>query len=339
MGSRDVPPPSAPYRLASPSVWAIRHDLITPQIERIAVAIPDFQTLMRPMLEFASDGKLHTLPEARAVLGNRFKLTDEEKKALLPSGRQAVFVNRIAWAKVYLQHAGLLETPQRGQFKISEKGQKSLKDAPERITISYLEQFPEFADFRSRSKKQKISTPRAASEEEGHTPEELIEAAQSRLNADLAEDLISRVKNCSPQFFERLVVELLLKMGYGGSREEAGEAIGASGDEGIDGLINEDRLGLDTIYLQAKRWEGTVGRPEIQKFVGALHGKRARKGVFITTGSFSTEALEYVRNIEPKVVLIDGTQLASYMIDFNVGVDSIASYQVKRLLSDYFEEE
>jgi restriction system protein len=303
------------------------------------LAIPDFQTLMRPLLELAGDGKQHSLREAREALAERFKLSDEEKRALLPSGRQAVLVNRIAWARVYLQHAGLLESPQRGHFKITEKGRKALKDAPERITINYLLKFPEFADFRSTPKKQKATPPETPAEDEGQTPEEMLESAQLRLRTDLSSELITRVKNCSPQFFERLVVELLLKMGYGGSREEAGEAIGAAGDEGIDGLISEDRLGLDTIYLQAKRWEGTVGRPEIQKFVGALHGKRAKKGVFITTGSFSIEALEYVRNIEPKVVLIDGKQLATYMIDFNVGVDLVASYELKKVQSDYFEEE
>jgi restriction system protein len=291
------------------------------------------------MLEYALDGRLYSVREAREALAHRFHLTDEEKNALLPSGRQAIFTNRVAWAKVYLQQAGLLESPQRGHFKISERGRKAFKDAPERITVAFLQKFSEFALFRSPQKIHKTETLENTTESEKQTPEELLESAQLRLHTDLASEVLSRVKKCSPQFFERLVVELLLKMGYGGSREEAGEAIGAAGDEGIDGLINEDRLGLDTIYLQAKRWEGTVGRPEIQKFVGALHGKRAKKGVFITTGSFSTEALDYVKNIEPKVVLIAGNQLASFMIDFNVGVDSVATYQVKRLLSDYFEEE
>ena len=301
--------------------------------------IPDFQTLMRPLLEFASDGKLHSLAEARESLATKFKLTEEEKKALLPSGRQRVFVNRIAWAKVYLGRAGLLDAPQRGQFKMSERGREALKDAPERITINYLEKYPEFVAFRSTTKKKKETPLEVASDEEGRTPEEILEAAHLRLRTDLASELLSRVKKCSPHFFEQLVVELLLKMGYGGSREEAGQAVGAAGDEGIDGVINEDRLGLDTIYLQAKRWEGTVGRPEIQKFVGALHGKRAKKGVFITTGTFSAEGVEYVRNIESKVVLIDGRQLAEFMIDFGVGVDSVISYDVKRIVSDYFDEE
>ncbi|HKW64794.1 MAG TPA: restriction endonuclease [Candidatus Acidoferrum sp.] len=301
--------------------------------------IPDFQTIMRPLLEFLADRREHALPEVRQALANRFKLTDEERKALLPSGRQGIFVNRVAWAQVYLSHAGLLENPRRGHLKITERGLKALPDAPERISISYLQKFPEFVRFRVNARKPKEAILDTRSEDEGQTPEEMLEEAQLRLRTDLSTELLNRVKKCSPQFFEKLVVELLLKMGYGGSREEAGEAIGTAGDEGIDGLINEDRLGLDTIYLQAKRWEGTVGRPEVQKFVGALHGKRARKGVFITTGSFSAEAMEYVKNIEPKVVLIDGNQLTSFMIDFNVGVDSIASYQVKRLVSDYFEEE
>lgn len=302
------------------------------------MSIPDFQTLMRPLLEFASDGRQYSPWEAREALAARFRLSDEEKKALLPSGRQEVFSNRVAWAKVYLQHAGLLDAPQRGQFKISERGKAALQEAPERITISYLQRFPEFAQFRT-TKKQKDTATETTPDEEARTPEEMLEAAHLRLRADLASDVLSRVKKCSPQFFEHLVVELLLKMGYGGSREEAGQAVGASGDEGIDGVINEDRLGLDTIYLQAKRWDGTVGRPEIQKFVGALHGKRAKKGVFITTGGFSAESVEYVKNIEPKVILIDGRQLAEFMIDFNVGVDPVISYEVKKIVSDYFEED
>jgi restriction system protein len=220
-----------------------------------------------------------------------------------------------------------------------DRGRQALKDELEKITVNYLQRFPEFATFRSAPRKQKAMPSDTTSEDEGQTPEEMLESAQLRLYTDLASELLNRVRKCSPQFFERLVVELLLKMGYGGSREQAGEAIGSVGDEGIDGLINEDRLGLGTIYLQAKRWDGTVGRPEIQKFVGALHGKRVKKGVFITTSSFSTDALEYVKNIEPKVILIDGKQLVAFMSDFNVGVDLVASYEVKKLQSDYFEEE
>jgi restriction system protein len=294
---------------------------------------------MRPLLEVASDGKLHSNRDAREILALRFKLTDEERNALLPSGRQGIFMNRVAWAKAYLQQAGLLEAPQRGHFRITERGSQALKEAPGRITIRFLKKFPEFAEFRSPARKQEENQLESEAEEASHTPEETLEAAHLSLRTELAAELLARVKKSSPRFFERLVVELLLKMGYGGSREEAGEAVGSAGDEGIDGVINEDRLGLDTIYLQAKRWEGTVGRPEIQKFVGALHGKRAKKGVFITTSSFSGDARDYVKNIEPKVVLIDGRQLAELMIDFNVGVDPVIAYEIKKITLDYFDEE
>ena len=303
------------------------------------MAIPDFQSVMRPLLELASDGKDHSNVEAREALARKFNLTEEERHALLPSGRQGIFVNRVAWAKSYLLQAGLLDTPQRGHFRITERGIETLKQAPERITIGFLQRFPEFAEFRSPTRKPKTTQVEPANGDEEQTPEETLEAAHLRMRADLAAELLLRVKGSSPRFFEQLVVELLLKMGYGGSRAEAGEAVGAAGDEGIDGVISEDRLGLDTIYLQAKRWQGTVGRPEIQKFVGALHGKRARKGVFITTGSFSADAREYAASIESKIVLIDGQQLADFMVDFNVGVDSVISYEVKKIASDYFDED
>jgi restriction system protein len=304
------------------------------------VAIPDFQTLMLPLLKFASDGKEHSNKDAREQLAKDFALTEEEKNTLLPSGRQTIFVNRVAWAKVYLQHAGLLNSNRRGYIQISDRGREVLRENLKRITVKYLERFPELLEFRAGDKERKPKkTEVADSEEERQTPEEMLESAYQRLRADLVADLLARLKSCSPQFFERLVVEVLLRMGYGGSRKEAGEAIGASGDEGIDGIINEDRLGLDVIYLQAKRWQGTVGRPEIQKFVGALHGKRAKKGIFITTGTFSSDALDFVSKIESKVALIDGKQLAGMMIDFNVGVMPQATYETKRTDSDYFEEE
>jgi len=303
------------------------------------VAIPDYQAIMLPLLKFASDGKEHSIEEARGKMASIFSLTDEEKKALLPSGRQTVFSNRVAWAKVYLHHAGILNSPRRGYFQISERGREVLSENPRDLNVKYLERFPEFIEFRTTDKKPKKAAAQVQIESNEETPEEMLESAYQRLRADLTADVLGRLKNCSPEFFERLVVEVLLKMGYGGSRTEAGEAIGASGDEGIDGIINEDRLGLDVIYLQAKRWQGTVGRPEIQKFVGALHGKRAKKGIFITTGTFSTEALDFVSKIESKVALIDGKQLAGMMIDFNVGVTPQAAYETKRVDSDYFDEE
>ncbi len=301
--------------------------------------IPDFQSLMLPLLEYAADGKDHTLAETRSVLAKRFSLTPEEEAQLLPSGRNAVFGNRIAWAKVYLQMAALLTSPQRGHFRISDRGVKELSKKPDRITIKYLERFPEFTASRSSSTRTTGKAETKEIEEVIETPEETLETAYARLRTNLVGELLARVKSTSFQFFERLVIELLVKMGYGGSRLEAGQALGQSGDEGIDGVINEDRLGLDAIYVQAKKWEGTVGRPEIQKFVGALHGKHARKGVFITTGNFTKDSIDYVSRIDSKVVLIDGRKLTELMIDFNVGVTTVEVYAIKRIDSDYFTEE
>jgi restriction system protein len=295
---------------------------------------------MLPVLQFAADGKEHSIREAREMLAQEFGLSDKELKELLPSGQQPVFDNRVAWAKSYLQQAGALVSPRRGYLQISERGRDILHDPPQRITVKYLEQFPEFVEFRSTAGKGVDKSASSNSPEvTGQTPEEALGNAYVRLQTDLGSQLLFKVKNASPLFFEHLVVELLLKMGYGGSRSEAGKAIGQSGDEGVDGIINEDRLGLDVIYLQAKRWEATVGRPEIQKFVGALQGKQAKKGVFITTSEFSADAKEYVSRIEPKIALIDGPQLTRLMIEFNVGVTPVASYETKRVDSDYFEEE
>jgi len=303
------------------------------------VAVPDFQSLMLPLLQIAGDGKEHSLSDARGRLGAEFNLTQAEQEELLPSGRQTRFGNRVAWAKVYLEQGGLLLSPRRGHLLISDRGREVLKAPPGRIDIKFLGQYPEFIEFRRPKRDaQALSVPAAPEAPDAETPEEALEAAHAKIEASLAAEVLARVKAGSPTFFEGLVVELLLKMGYGGSRADAGQAIGKAGDEGIDGVISEDRLGLDIVYLQAKRWEGSVGRPEIQKFVGALHGKRAKKGVFITTGSFSSDAAAYVEHIDPKVVLIDGRRLAELMIDFEVGVATARTFHVKRVDSDYFEE-
>jgi len=299
------------------------------------MTIPTFQEITLPLLKTANDGKVHVLSDVRKVLASHFGLSQAEEEELLPSGRQGRFANRVAWAKVYMQRGGLLSSPGRGQFQITERGREVLATPPARIDIKFLEQFPEFLDFRSKTSQPKAGVVEASDSE---TPEEALDAAYQSIRAGLASELLGRVRSASPRFFEQLVVELLLKMGYGGAGGVE-EAIGKSGDEGIDGIIAEDRLGLEMVYLQAKRWEGTVGRPEIQKFVGALHGKRARKGVFITTGTFSAEATEYVRNIDPRVALVDGTQLAQLMIDFNVGVALDRAYEIKKIDSDYFEED
>lgn len=300
------------------------------------MAIPKFQEITLPMLKLAADGKVWSLADAREELARHFQLSPEEQEELLPSGRQARFANRVAWAKVYLQRGGLLASPERAHFQITARGREVLSNPPDQISINYLSQYPEFREFRSRSSKQEETESLDAGDSD--TPEEVLESAYVTIRKNLASEILDRVKSCSPRFFEHLVVDLLLKVGYGRAGEGAGERVGQSGDEGIDGIISEDRLGLEMVYLQAKRWEGTVGRPEIQKFVGALHGRRARKGVFITTGSFSAEATAYVQTIDPKVALVDGKQLAEYRIDFGLGVSLARAYEVKKVDSDYFEE-
>lgn len=302
------------------------------------MSVPDFQSLMLPLLKVAADGKEHSLAETRPLLAAEFNLSVADQEELLPSGRQPRFGNRVAWAKVYLQQAGLLLSPRRGWFQISDLGRELLEAPPERIDIKFLGQYPQFVEFRRRRGDVGEEPATTDTEAELETPEEALEAAHVKMKASLASELLGRVKAGSPAFFEQMVVELLLRMGYGGSRTDAGQVVGKSGDEGIDGTISEDRLGLDIVYLQAKKWDGTVGRPEVQKFVGALHGRRARKGVLITTGTFSTDATSYVEQIEPKVVLIDGRRLAELMIDFEVGVSTTTTYHVKRVDSDYFDE-
>ena len=293
---------------------------------------------MLPFLSVLSDGREQLLREAEDALADYFKLTPAERAELLPSGQQGIFKNRIGWARTYLKKAGLLESPKRGIFKITLRGTNTLAASPSRIDAKYLEQFPEFIEFRDMSKPASEASPLTERVPSKITPEEEIELAYQGLREQLSEELISRVLTCSPTFFEQLVVELLVKMGYGGSRRDAGERIGQTGDGGIDGIIKEDRLGLDAIFIQAKRWQGSVGRPEIQKFVGALQGQRARKGVFITTSAYTSDAIDYVSRIDTKVVLIDGKELATLMMDFDVGVSVSASYIVKRIDSDYFEE-
>ena len=234
----------------------------------------------------------------------------------------------------------MLIATRRGYYRITDRGCDVLRENIPRITAKYLKQFPEFVEFQS-AKRSKDSQTHEEEEDGSQTPEEEIEEAYQRVRQGLANELLQTVKSCSPTFFERLVIDLLIKMGYGGTRRDAGEAIGRSGDGGIDGIIKEDRLGLDIVYIQAKRWDSsnTVGRPEIQKFAGALQGQRARKGIFITTSEFTSSARDYVSMIDSKIVLIDGGTLAELMIDFNIGVAAIATYELKRIDSDYFTEE
>lgn len=307
------------------------------------MAIPDYQTLMLPVLKLASDGNEYKLSLAVEELANEFSLSSEERNELLPSGTQAVFNNRVAWARSYLKQAGLVDNPKRGFFAITENGRKLLSENPERITISVLNKYPEFQEFRNRRRRedgedQALATPLLEIESK-LTPEDALASAYNQLRLSLESEILASVKSASPSFFERLVVDLLVKMGYGGSRQDAGRALGRSGDGGIDGIINEDRLGLDVIYIQAKRWEAVVGRPEIQKFAGALQGQRANKGVFITTSSFTSQAKEYTNVIASKIILIDGEQLSTLMAEHNVGVSVVGQYEVKKLDSDYFDNE
>lgn len=303
------------------------------------MAIPDYQSIMLPLLRCAGDKAEHSLREAIDILAKEFQLTEEEQKELLPSGQQEVFNNRVGWARTYLKKAGLLDTTRRGYFRITDRGSSVLDKNIDKIDVSFLEQFPEFRDFRAIRHKEGNGGKEPPPEPINITPEEALETAYQRLKDDLAIELLQQVKACSPSQFEKLVVELLVKMGYGGSRLDAGKAIGKSGDEGIDGIIKEDRLGLDIVYIQAKRWDNVVGRPEIQKFAGALQGQRARKGIMITTASFTKDAFDYISRIDSKIVLIDGKQLTQLMIDNNLGVNPIATYEVKRIDSDYFTEE
>jgi len=298
------------------------------------LAIPDYQTIMLPLLMLTGDKQEHKMRDVTDQLADQFELSDDERKVLIPSGTQALFYNRVGWARTYLVKAGLLETPRRGFIKITKCGLELLNEKPEEINNKLLKRYPAFRDFQSISTEDK--TPKGTVEK---TPEELIEEGYQDIRDNLAIDLLTEVKNSSPQFFERLVVELLVKMGYGGSRKDAGEAIGKSGDEGIDGIIKEDRLGLDVIYIQAKKWENNVAPAEIQKFVGALHGKKANKGVFITTSSFSKNAWAYAADVGTNVILIDGSQLAQLMIDHDVGVSEVSSYTIKKIDTDYFIDE
>ncbi len=302
--------------------------------------IPDYQTLMLPLLKTYADGAVHSLNDANFTLSKEFNLTDEELRVLLPSGRQTTFRNRVGWARTYLSKAGLLATEKRGHFSITETGRKVLAQKLPRIDARFLLQFPSFVAFKeTKSENESTEAARLSLLETKESPEEQIESAHTQLKQALAGELLTRIQSAAPDFFERLVVELLLKMGYGGSRQDAGRAIGRSGDGGIDGIINEDRLGLDSIYLQAKRWENPVGRPEIQKFAGALAEHRAKKGVFITTSSFTKEALASATKHDARIVLIDGERLATLMIDYGLGVTLEATYEVKRIDSDYFAEE
>ena len=302
--------------------------------------VPDFQSLMLPVLRILAGGQEFAPAAVREAASREFQLSEAELRELLPSGRQTTFANRVAWALAYLKQATIVESPRRGSYRITDRGRAILADSPARIDIAFLQQYPEFQAFRTAASEDvPVAVQSAAAEPVTLTPDEQMRLGYTRLRDSMAALLLDRTKQGSPKFFEGLVIDLLVAMGYGGSRDDAAAVVGGSGDEGIDGIIKEDKLGLDTIYVQAKRWTNTVGRPDIQRFAGALQGQRARKGVFITTSSFSADARAYAANLQTTIVLIDGAQLAQLMLDYGIGVTESGSFKLFRLDEDYFSEE
>jgi len=301
--------------------------------------IPDYQTVMLPLLKLTADKQEHKVGDLVGTLAAQFRLTENERKELLPSGQTFIFGSRVGWARTYLKKAGLLDSLKRATIQITDRGLSILKQNPQKIDVKLLRQFPEFLEFQNTKKDDEGSVITPVDFNNIQTPEETLEGAYQSIRKSLSQELRKKIIEQPPAFFEKLVVELLVKMGYGGSLKDAGKATRLTNDEGIDGIIKEDKLGLDFIYIQAKRWDNqAVGRPDIQSFVGALDGQRATKGIFITTSRFAENAKEYVKTITKKVILIDGDQLAEFMIDYGLGVSTSTTYDVKKIDSDYFGE-
>jgi restriction system protein len=311
------------------------------------VAIPDYQSLMLPVLKLAGDGNEHRMADVVDTLASQLKLTEAEREELLPSGKQPTFNNRVHWARTYLVQAKLLIATRRAHFKITERGRSILAENVERIDAKFLRRFDEFNAFVGTAPTAATVSPNivpqaaediAASES---TPDELLRATIKEVESALAAELIARICAASPAFFERLVVDLLLKMGYGGSRPDAGRALGKTGDGGIDGVIDQDQLGLDRIYIQAKKYdpENPVSEPDIRNFCGSLGANKAAKGVFVTTSYFTKPAIEFAERHPYKVVLIDGDLLARLMIHHSVGVRIVETMYYKKVDDDYFPEE
>ncbi|MBY0549690.1 MAG: restriction endonuclease [Candidatus Obscuribacterales bacterium] len=300
--------------------------------------IPTYQELYKDILSVTSVGEPKSMRQLRDALAQRLKISEEEQALFLPSGKQKVWDSRVGWAKTYLVKAGLLSQPKRGFIQLEARGTQVLVENPAVIDDAFLMRFPGFKEFKnpgeSNGDELKVAVDVAVARQ---TPEEMMESAYQQLRQQVESEILARIMSCTPAFFEQLVVDLLLRMGYGGSRIDAGKAIGQSGDGGIDGIIKEDKLGLDTLYIQAKRWINSVGRPEVQQFAGALHGQRARKGVMITTSTFTKDARNYANSVDTKIVLIDGKSLTQLMFDHGLGCASQSSYELKKVDSDYFE--
>ena len=301
--------------------------------------IPNYETLMLPMLQYGSEGVI-SFKDAVVKASDDFQLTDEERQKTIPSGSEPLIKNRVAWAITYLVKANLLHRPKRAYFTISENGKDVLASNPAAINRKYLEQFPEFVQFLKQKKVSKSSQVAESDDSSAITPEERIGVAYDEITSEIESELIAKILDASPDFFERVIVNLLVAMGYGGSYEQAGEHLGKSGDGGVDGVINEDKLGLDLIYVQAKRYtpENSVGRPAIQAFAGSLLGLGASKGVFVTTSSFSKQAHDYARGVPQRIILIDGEKLTSLMLENNVGVRVNRTIELKRIDEDFFIE-
>ena len=309
------------------------------------MVIPDFQTIMLPLLKITGDGQKHRHGDVSSVLAAQFNLKEADIKEMLPSGRQARFDNRVAWARAYLKKAGLIENTSRGIFRITEPGRALLKSNPSRIDIKLLMKYPEIQKWHNI--KPAPTTDKGTKNNEdcnceyikSQTPLEALVASYQEIGRKLSDDLIEQIMKCSPRFFEELVIDLLQKMGYGGSAIDAGQVTGRSGDEGIDGIIKQDKLGLDIVYVQAKRWSNTVSAQEVRAFAGSLGGQKAQKGIMITTSQFTPAAWDFVEKSDRKIVLIDGERLAQLMIEHDIGVTKVQDYTVKRVDHDYFDYE
>jgi restriction system protein len=311
------------------------------------MAIPDYQSLMRPLLAYAQDGAEKHIRAAFDALAAEFALTPDERQQMLPSGKQIVFENRVHWARTYLDKAGAIVRTKRSHFQITDRGLQLLRDHPSRVGVAELRQFPEFQKFQTARDEEGAPAERVREAPQipdatiQATPEEVIQLAESQLNESLRGELLERIAEMSPAFFEQLVVDLIVAMGYGGSKSNVAKRIGRSGDEGIDGIVNEDALGLDVVYIQAKRYApgNTIGREQIQQFTGALIGQGAMRGVFFTTSSFTGPAIQFAEKVPQRVILIDGNRLTQLMMQYGVGVRVDRSVEIRRVDLDYFVQD
>lgn len=303
------------------------------------MSVPDFQSFMLPILSLFKDRKNHNIKECKEIAINEFELSEEDIKALVPSGKQTLIENRVYWSLTYLKKSLLIESISRGEYQITDRGFKLLETEPVKIDKKLLSQYKEYRIFSNQEEKENdVKDNNVVEEDNYNTPEENIDRVYRKINDQLAEDLLEVILSKNGYYFERLVMDVLVKMGYGNFREDAKEVTKKSNDGGIDGIINQDKLGLDKIYVQAKKWkDGVVGRPELQKFVGALSERQATKGIFITTSDFTKDAKEYVEKVSQNIVLINGTTLAKLMIECNVGVQVSYTYEIKKIDNDYFE--